>query len=188
DPARLRTVRRADGSSPRRRRAGRDRAAAGRSIAVGRGVQAEPHMRVGVRVVTAAIVTGTATLGFAPIARADTTMSFSASQEAWYQTNPSCGSLAGCVTTNDLPAQPPTPVPPSPYPSGTMHIGYAAGQETARSYLSFPLSSVTGTVSSATLDVPLDVTQTDGSMSPDTSKVLVCTVSALVSPVQGSFD
>lgn len=142
-------------------------------------------MKLGVRLVTAAVVVGTAAIGFAPIARADTTMGFASSTEAWYQPNPTCGTPAGCVTMEELPAAPPAT---SPFPTGTMHIGYAAGQETARSYLSFPLTGVTGTVSSAALDVPLDAAQADGSLSPESSKVVVCTVSAPVVPVEGSFD
>lgn len=145
-------------------------------------------MKIAVRLVTAALVTGTAAIGFAPIARADIPMSFSSSVEAWYQPNPTCGSPAGCVTTGSLPTPPPTPVPTSPFPAGTMHVGYSAGQETARSYLSFPLSGLTGTVTSASLDVPLDVAQADGSLSPDSSKVLVCAVFSAVMPVEGSTD
>jgi hypothetical protein len=68
-----------------------------------------------------------------------------------------------------------------------MHVGIAAQQETARSYLSFALSLFDQTVSAATLDVPLDTSPADGSVMPESSKVLVCTFSGSVTPANGSL-
>jgi hypothetical protein len=146
--------------------------------------------RIVVRIVTAAFVAGTAAIGFAPIASAATESTFSPTTEAWYQPNPSCLTPAGCVTTSSLPAAPPAQPPTaSPYPAGTLHVGVTLGQEVARSYLGFPLSGLTGqTVTAGTLTVPLDVTQADGSASPDISKVIVCITSAPVTATEGTTD
>jgi hypothetical protein len=145
------------------------------------------------RGVLAVLAAGSVALGFAPIAHAaDESMMVTPLAEAWYQPNPSCGLPTGCVGTGALPVtppvQPPATAPTSPYPARTMHIGFAAGQETARSYLALPTSSLTGTLSEASLDVPLDVAQADGSQSPETAKVQVCLVSAPILPADGSFD
>jgi hypothetical protein len=146
--------------------------------------------RVVVRVVTAAFVAGSAAIGFAPIAAAATESTLSPSTEAWYQPNPTCLTPAGCVTTSSLPAAPPAQPPAaSPYPAGTLHVGVTLGQEDARSYLGFPLSDLAGqTVTAGTLTVPLDVTQADGSTSPDTSKVIVCVTSGPVTATEGTTD
>lgn len=150
--------------------------------------------RAVVRSLTAVLVAGSAGLGFMPLAHADSTTNLSPSAAAWYQPNPTCASPAGCVTTGSLPVAPPVDVPLSPYPAGTMHVAYAGasaqgqaqGQETARSYLAYPYSSVDGTVTAATLDVPLDTNPQDGSQQPETSHVQVCLVSAPITSTEGS--
>lgn len=121
-------------------------------------------------------------LAFVPIAAAATTTTLLPTAEGWYQPNPSCA--AGCVTTGSLPAQPPT----SPYPARTMQVGYSAGQETARSYLAFSLSGLTGVLSAALFSVPLDTAQADGSLNPETAKLQVCLASGAITSVDGSFD
>jgi hypothetical protein len=143
--------------------------------------------RLAVRVLTAAFVAGSAAIGFVPVASADSTTTLVPSSAAWYQPNPTCAQASGCVTTGALPVPPPVDIPLSPYPAGSMHVGYDAGQETARSYLAFPYSGVDGTVTAATLDVPLDLTAADGSTQPETSKVQACLVSAAITPTEGSI-
>lgn len=144
-------------------------------------------MRVA-RLVTGVLVAGTASIGFLPIADAATsTQKLVPSAEAWYQPNPTCATPAGCVTTDALPAQPPVAIPLTPFPAGSLHVGYVAGQEIGRSYLSFSLSLVDQTVSAATLDVPLDTAPVDGSVQPETAKVLVCSFSGSVTPAYGSI-
>lgn len=143
--------------------------------------------RVTTRLVTAALVLGSSALGFLPLAHADTTSTLTPSAEAWYQPNPTCGAPGGCVSTDALPAQPPAAPPTSPYPAGTLHIGLAAGQETARSYLALGLSSVFGTISAATLDVPLDTAVADGSQSPETATLQACLFSGTITPANGSI-
>ncbi len=150
--------------------------------------------RTAVRVVLAVFVAGSAAIGFSPVASASTDSTLVPSVEAWYQPNPSCLTPAGCVTTGSLPVVPPVPVPDvpaaSPYPAGTLHVGVAAGQEVARTYLGFPFASLVGqTVSAATLMLPLDVSAADGSTTPETSKVLVClTTSSKLTATEGTLN
>jgi hypothetical protein len=140
------------------------------------------------RLVTAALVTGSASIGFLPMAHAATsTQTLAPSAEAWYQPNPTCASPAGCVTTDALPAQPPAEVPMTAYPAGSLHVGLVAGQEIARSYLSFSLSLVDQELTGAVLDIPLDAAPQDGSVQPETAKVLVCSFSGSVTPENGSI-
>jgi hypothetical protein len=143
--------------------------------------------------VLAVLAAGSVALGFAPIAHAaDETTVIAPDAEAWYQPNPTCAQATGCVSPGSLPVtppvEPPAQPPTSPFPARTMHIGLAAGQETARSYLSLPMASLTGSLSEGALDVPLDVAQADGSQSPETAKVQVCLVVAPVLPADGSVE
>jgi hypothetical protein len=69
-----------------------------------------------------------------------------------------------------------------------MHVGMAAGQETARSYLALDMSSLTGTLTAGSLDVPLDTAQADGSQAPETAHVQVCLVTDPIAPTDGSLD
>ncbi len=143
------------------------------------------------RLVTAALVGGSAAFAFLPLAHAATsTLVLTPSTEAWYQPNPTCGSPAGCVEPGALPAQPPVQPPAqaplSPYPAGTLHVALDAGQETARTYLSFALPLVDGALQQASLDVPLDTTQADGSITPESSHVLVCAFQGALQPAEGA--
>jgi hypothetical protein len=146
--------------------------------------------RLVVRCVTAAFVAGSAAIGFAPVASASTSFTFAPTAEAWYQPNPTCQTPAGCLTTGSLPVAPPVAAPAlSPYPAGTLHVGFAAGQEVARSYLAFPLSQLMSmSVTEASLSVPLDVAQADGSVSPETAKIVVCLTSAPLAASEGTMD
>ncbi|MFN2537440.1 MAG: hypothetical protein ABR549_04710 [Mycobacteriales bacterium] len=141
-----------------------------------------------VRFVTAAFVAGGVAIGFVPVASADGTTTLAPTAAAWYQPNPTCAAASGCVTTGSLPAPPPVDVPLSPYPAGTLHVGYDAGQETARTYLAFPYSGVAGTVTAGTLDVPLDVAQSDGSAQPETAHLQACLVAAPITSTEGSIS
>ena len=144
------------------------------------------------RGLTAVLAAGSAAFGFLPLAAAATSVVLTPTVEAWYQTNPSCQSPTGCVTTSVLPVPPPIPVPTapsaSPYPAGTLHVGVAGGKENARSYLRFPLEQFAGKqVTGGTLTIPLDTNPRDGSVSPETSKIAVCETSASDFPAaQGS--
>ena len=137
--------------------------------------------RTALRLATASLVVGSGSLGFLPIAHADSQMTLTPTVEAWYQPNPSCATPTGCQDPTALPAN-------SPYPAGTLHIALTAGQETARSYLALPLSGVVRTITSGSLTVPLDVSQNDGSSNASAAKVQVCVTSATFTAVEGSFD
>ena len=139
--------------------------------------------RTAVRLVAAAFVVGSAAIGFVPLAQADTTTTSVPTTEGWYQPNPSCTSPVGCLTPGALPAQPPAK---SPYPARSLHVGYTAGQETARTYLALP--PVMQGLTSGRLTVPLDTAAADGDSSSATAKLQVCLTSVPVKPVDGSFD
>lgn len=141
------------------------------------------------RLVTAALVLGSASFAFLPIAQAETSsQTVVPATEAWFQPNPSCAVPVGCLGTGALPAQPPAAPPTNPFPAGSLHVGVGGGQETARSYLSFSLPLGADELVGAVLDVPLDVAQADGSTSPETAKVLVCTFTGSLSAASGSVD
>jgi hypothetical protein len=76
----------------------------------------------------------------------------------------------------------------NPWPAGSLHVAVAGGQETARTYLAFALGDLGGTVDGAVLDVPLDTSAQDGSVSPESAAVQVCPFTESVSPASGSFD
>lgn len=138
--------------------------------------------RVLTSVLTVGLVAVATTVGFLPLANAATDQRVTPTTEAWFQPNPSCAQATGCLGAGAAPA------PTSPYPAGTMHVGYAAGQETARSYLALPLAGLDGTLERAVLDVPLDVASGSGSRSPETALLQVCLFSGELKAVEGSVD
>lgn len=150
--------------------------------------------RHAVRLVTATLVAGSAALGFMPMAQASSDRTITPSTEAWYQPNPTCLLPAGCLTTGSLPVAPPADIPSlpaaNPYPAGTLHVGVAGGQESARTYLRYPLEQLEGAnVTSATLSIPLDVNAQNGSATPEASKVLICeTSSSRIDATEGTID
>lgn len=127
------------------------------------------------------------------------TVTITPSTEAWYQPNPTCGLPVGCVTPAsvlallpvpvpvDLPAVPLT-VPLSPYPTGTMHVAYTGGRETARAYLTIPHDKLDGEIVSASLEIPLDTSPASGSAVPQNARVQVCTFSSDIAAIEGSIE
>lgn len=93
--------------------------------------------------------------------------------EAWYAAAPIdvCTTPLGC---------PPEQVPTSPYPTGSLHVGVAAGQETARTYLLPAVSTlpVGATLLGGTMTLHVDTAQQDGSLTPDSARILACLVTA----------
>jgi hypothetical protein len=142
--------------------------------------------RVAVRLLTASLMTASLGLAFMPVARAAET-SVVPTKEGWYQPNPTCAQPSGCLTTGSLPAAPPVEVPTSPYPAGTMHVGWASSAETARAYLAFPLDTLTGTLTGAELDVPLDTAPADGDQQSSTAKIQACLVTGDITEADGSI-
>src|SRR3954447_9761742 len=105
-------------------------------------------------------------------AQADTSATVPDAAEAWYAAAPIdvCTTPLGC---------PPDQVPTSPYPAGSLHVGVAGGQETARAYVQPDLSQLGGaTLLRGTMTLHVDTTDTDGSVSPESAKILACIVTA----------
>ncbi len=139
--------------------------------------------RLAVRLTTAALVAGGVAFALAPMPASAESSAVKASTEAWYQPDPSCS--ASCVLTT-LPGEVSGQLVTNPYPAGTLHVGYAAGKETARSVLAFSLDDLTGALTGATLDVPLDVDPANGDAQSATAKVQVCLVTGDITKVEGS--
>lgn len=120
------------------------------------------------------------------------TLLFLPTAEAWYQSDPTCALPTGCLETG-LPPAPTLPDPPAVLPIDipqlqdpeTIQIGEAAGQETSRAYLGFPFAAVQGAITSAELEIPLDV---GASQTPDLANLAVCPVSVLIVEARGSDD
>lgn len=107
-------------------------------------------------------------------AQADTSATVPDAAEAWYAAAPIdvCTTPLGC---------PPDQVPTSPYPAGSLHVGVAAGQETARSYVQPDLSGLgSATLLRGTMTLHVDTSNSDGSLSPESAKLLACLVTAPV--------
>jgi hypothetical protein len=148
------------------------------------------------RIVTTVLVTGSAAFGFLPIAQAAdaTQQTVSPSVEAWFQPNPTCQLPTGCLGLDTLPVQPPVqppvPLPEVPltaFPAGSMHVAVDAGQETARTYLSFSLPLFDATLTAASLDIPLDTAQADGSVTPESALIRVCSFQGSITAANGSI-
>ena len=139
------------------------------------------------RIVTVVLVAGSAALGFLPIAASAGESSTKASTDGWYQPDPSCAQPSGCVLAN-VPPQVSGQLVTNPYPAGTLHVGWASSAETARSVLAFPLDNVTGSLSGARLDVPLDTEAANGDVQSATAKVQVCLVTGEIKAAAGSVE
>ncbi|MCW2571946.1 MAG: hypothetical protein JWO88_2004 [Frankiales bacterium] len=145
-----------------------------------------PATRRFTRLLTATLVSGSVAFAFMPVAHAGDSR-LSPSKEGWYTPNPTCAQASGCLP-GTLPVTPPVPITTSPYPARTMHVGWDSSAETARAYLSFPLDSLSGTLTAAQLDVPLDVAPADGDQQSATAKIQVCLATADFAAVDGSID
>src|SRR5581483_10743331 len=93
--------------------------------------------------------------------------------EAWYADSPIdvCSTPLGC---------PPQPVPSSPYPADTLHVGVAGGQETARTYVQPDLLGIPfgATLVSGTMTLPLAADAQSGNSSPDAAHLIACAAKA----------
>lgn len=139
------------------------------------------------RLLTVSLVTVGTSLVLVPVAQAED-LKVTPTLESWYQPDPTCAQATGCLTGTPLPLTPPIDIPTSPYPAGTMHVGYASSAETARTYLTFPFTNVTGAITGAVLDVPLDVDPANGSAVPETAKLQACLATGDLIPTQGSLS
>lgn len=105
-----------------------------------------------------------------------------ATDEGWYQPNPTCATVTGCVDTSVPGVDSPTT---SPYPEETLHVGVLQGMENARTYLTFDVEE--GRIpTAAILEIPID--DLAGTALPDMSKVVVCTFFGSITEEDGSFE
>lgn len=101
--------------------------------------------------------------------------------EAWYHTASPCS--AGIVSCPD------TVPPTSPYPEETLHIGIAAGTETARTYVALDLGGLPegAELTGGTLRLPV-APEDAGTVTPEAAKLVVCAVDVDIQEVSGSLD
>lgn len=110
-----------------------------------------------------------ALFGGAAAASGNQTATVPDSAEAWYAATPitTCTLPLGCSPTDST---------VSPYPAGTLHIGVAAGRETARSYLQPDLGKLPAgaTATSGHMVLPVATAATDGTLRPASAELLAC--------------
>jgi hypothetical protein len=69
-----------------------------------------------------------------------------------------------------------------------LHVAITAGQETARTYLAWPVALPLNTrLTGGTLELPLDLDPASGSASPETADFVACLTTPDFEPVRGSF-
>jgi hypothetical protein len=99
-------------------------------------------------------------------AAASSSMTVGASTEAWYAGPGTQSSPVALAPVAGLPAA-------NPYRAGTLHVGLAGGNETARTYLRLDTGGLgDGALQQATLVLPVD--PSDGSLTPETAPLTVC--------------
>lgn len=103
--------------------------------------------------------------------------------ESWYRTtpvpvpnDPVCPPAGGCLP------QVPEVAPPSPYASGTLHVGYSGAAEDSRAYLELNLSRLPfgSELVGGTLTLPVATDPQSGTLLPETAALQACLVSASV--------
>jgi hypothetical protein len=131
----------------------------------------------------------------APSITAPKTVTVGTESEAWYQLTRvnTCNSPAGCLPAEPpaLPELPALPVDPTVYPPETLHVGWAAGAELARSYVKIDRTGVPqgASVVGGVLEVPLIADPTSGTVLADSAGVKACLVASPFSDgVAGSLS
>ena len=123
-----------------------------------------------------------ATTSFAATAREVGT-----AQESWYhaspadlgEEDPTCTLPIGCAPQPSAPIQ--------PYPEETLHVGIAAGRDTARTFLTLDLAQlpVGALITGGTLTLPVLQDEDSGSMRPETAELRACAVIGAVKKARG---
>jgi hypothetical protein len=115
--------------------------------------------------------------------------------EAWYQLTRvnTCNSPVGCLpdTLPALPELPDLPIAPTVFPADTLHVGWAAGVELARSYLKLDTSSLPqgAKLVGGELVVPLLADPTQGTLLAESAGVKACLVTGSITDgVAGSLS
>lgn len=121
----------------------------------------------------------------AAIAAEDGTAKVSTSTEAWYTTTGAdapgaCGDPLDCSQVPE----------PTVYPENTLHVGIEAGRPTAATYLQLDTATLPmgSTITGGTLRLPVDEEPRDGSVRPDTAKLVACAVTEPVQEANGSTN
>jgi hypothetical protein len=130
-----------------------------------------------------------------PTVTAPTTVTLGTAAESWYQLTRinTCNSPVGCLPASipALPALPDLPVDPTVFPADTLHVGWAAGIELARSYLALDTSALPkgAKLISGELTVPLLADPTQGTLLADGAGVKACLVTTSITDgVAGSLS
>jgi hypothetical protein len=100
----------------------------------------------------------------ADAAPAATTAQVRTAMEAWYQAAGATGTAGPGIEA----AVPPV----NPYGEGSLHVGVKAGTEDGRTYLTLDGAALAGSITSATLVLPVD--PGNGTAAPDTAALDVC--------------
>lgn len=117
--------------------------------------------------------------GGAPaVASESGTANASTSTEAWYTTTGACADPVDCTAA---------PEPPV-YPENTLHVDIKAGKPTAATYLQFDTSAlpIGAEISGGKLTLPIDTEPSDGSLAPETAKLVACAVTEPIQEANGS--
>lgn len=103
------------------------------------------------------------------------------SAEAWYATAGACEPPVDC--------SPLAPAPATPYPEDTLHVGINGGKGTSATYLQLDTSAVPlgSQISGGTLTLPVDPEPKDGSVAPETAKLVACVVTEPIEDAEGSL-
>jgi hypothetical protein len=130
-----------------------------------------------------------------PTVGAPSSVTLPTDAEAWYQLTKvnSCSSPAGCLPAEvpALPAVPDLPVNPTVFPADTLHVGWAAGVELARSYVKLDRSALPhgAKLVGGELTVPLIADPTSGTVLASGAGVKACLVTtAFTDGVAGSLS
>ena len=116
----------------------------------------------------------------APTVAAPKAITLGTAAEAWYQLTRvnTCNSPVGCLPASlpAVPALPDLPVAPTVFPADTLHVGWAAGVELARSYVALDTSALPqgAKLVSGELVVPLLADPTQGTLLADGAGVKAC--------------
>lgn len=119
------------------------------------------------------------------------TASAGTSAEAWYVTGACEAPAPDCSPADAPPPAPvpvPAPVPASAYPENTLHVAINAGRPTASTFLALDTSAVPfgSDITGGTLTLPVDRAREDGSIAPESGKLVACVVTEPIEEKEGS--
>lgn len=109
----------------------------------------------------------------------DGSASTGTSAEAWYATAPACEPPGDCSLLPEA----------SAYPKDTLHVGITGGSPAATTYLELDDSALPddARLSGGKLTLPVDTSQGDGSLAPETAHLVACVVTESFDKAEGSL-